>query len=141
MEDMSNLSVRRRPSPWQWAAAALLGVLLVLALASVVRRSHFETPLLRQALAEDAGFAASVPREVVDARELMRAQREDLSPLSLGQGLKDDPLLQQRMWEALYPARFSDADTPHRLLKADDPLAATCQVLDRRGNVVLANCR
>lgn len=39
--------------------------------------------------------------------------RSQVAPslLSLGQGLKDDPLIQQRMWEALYPVRFSDTDT------------------------------
>lgn len=122
------------------AIAGILALLLAASLVSVAKRSNYQTPLLRQAFTEDAGFSAAVPREVIDARELVRAQAVDPSPLSLGQGLKDDPLLQQRMWEALYPVRFSDSDTPHRLLKAGDPLLGQCQVQGRRGDVVLANC-
>jgi hypothetical protein len=122
------------------AIAGILALLLAASLVSVAKRSNFQTPLLRQAFTEDAGFTAAVPREVIDARDLVRAQGGNPSPLSLGQGLKDDPLLQQRMWEALYPVRFNGTDTRHRLLKAGDPLLAQCRVLGRRGDVVLADC-
>lgn len=122
------------------AGAVLLAVLLAAALVRVAHKADFQTNRLRQAFAADAGFAASVPREVVDARALLRAQPQDLSPLSLGQGLKDGGLLEQRLWEALYPVRFSDSPTPHRLLKADDPALSGCTILDRRGDVILANC-
>ncbi|HDS1581885.1 TPA: hypothetical protein QEL15_004001 [Stenotrophomonas maltophilia] len=142
MEDMTSTPTSSLPrlAGWDLAIAGILALLWGVMLVSVAKRSEFQASLLRQALADDAGFSAAVPREVVDARDLLRAQPGDLSPLSLGQGLKDDPLIQQRMWEALYPLRFSDTDAAHRLLKSNDPLLGQCQVLGRRGDVVLANC-
>src|SRR5437588_58865 len=103
MDDMTSTSPRLRTPRRDLAIAGILVLLLAASLVSVAKRSDYQTSLLRQAFAEDAGFEASVPREVVDARGLVRAQPIAPSLLSLGQGLKDDPLIQQRMWEALYP--------------------------------------
>ncbi len=126
---------------WRLPSAILLTILILVSLALTARKSDFQMSLLGQAFVADAGFELSVPKEVVDARALVMRQPHDLSPLSLGQGLKDDELIRQRMWEALYPQRFSDADTPHRILRATDPVLNACQLIDRRGDVVLADCR
>ncbi|EMF62535.1 hypothetical protein [Stenotrophomonas maltophilia] len=141
MDDMTSTSSPLRTTRRDLAIAGILVLLLGASLVSVAKRSDYQTSLLRQAFAEDAGFDASVPREVVDARDLLRAQPIAPSLLSLGRGLKDDPLIQQRMWEALYPVRFSDTDTPQRLLRAGDPLVDQCHVQGRSGDVVLADCR
>ena len=138
---MTSTSPPLRATRRDLAIAGILVLLLGASLVSVAKRSDYQTSLLRQAFAEDAGFDASVPREVVDARDLVRAQPIAPSLLSLGQGLKDDPLIQQRMWEALDPVRFSDTDTPQRLLRAGDPLVDQCHVQGRSGDVVLADCR
>lgn len=122
-------------------AAILLAILIVVSLVRTAKKSDFRIPLLAQAFVADAGFDVSVPREVVDARALLMGQPLDSSPLSLGQGLKDDELMRQRMWEALYPQRFSDVDTPRRILRAADPVVNACHVIDRRGDVILADCR
>ncbi|HBZ8061428.1 TPA: hypothetical protein ACGW13_000591 [Stenotrophomonas maltophilia] len=141
MDDMTSTSPPLRATRRDLAIAGILVLLLGASLVSVAKRSDYQTSLLRQAFAEDAGFDASVPREVVDARDLVRAQPIAPSLLSLGQGLKDDPLIQQRMWEALYPVRFNNTDTPQRLLRAGDPLVDQCHVQGRKGDVVLADCR
>lgn len=128
-------------TPLRLTAATLLALLITASLITVGKRSKFQPTLLRHALAADAGFVMSVPREVVDARALLQAHASPTAALSLGQGLGDDPLLQQRMWEGLYPLRFHDGQIGKRLLKADDPALSACTHAERRGDVVLADCR
>ncbi|MBW8375478.1 MAG: hypothetical protein K0M59_15995 [Stenotrophomonas sp.] len=121
--------------------ALLIALLIAGTLANAARKSDFDVALLRDAFVADAGINASLPQEVVDARTLLQTYPlEEGSLLSLGQGLRDDTLLQQRMWEALFPQRFSDADARMRILRAADPVAATCTLIERSGDVILADC-
>lgn len=136
------------PSPpvTRFSRGRLLGALLIAlliagTLANAARKSDFDVALLRDAFVADAGINASLPQEVVDARALLqRHPLDEGSVLSLGQGLRDDTLLQQRMWEALFPQRFSDADARMRILRAADPVAATCTLIERSGDVILVDC-
>ena len=119
--------------------AVLIALGIAVSLRGIAKDVHFERPLLAQALTADAGFAASVPPEVAESRALLQAHPSE-APLALGAGLNDDPLLQQRHWEALYPVRLHEAHSGRMLWKAPGPDRTDCTELGRSDRVVLVDC-
>jgi hypothetical protein len=118
----------------------LIVVAVVVQLRGTAKDVGFQTSLLKQAFVADAGWPASVPPEVMEAKALLAQHSDAQAPIALGAGLKDDPLLLQRMWEGLYPLRLHDADGGRMLFKAGAPERAGCTVIARSEHVVLADC-
>lgn len=119
--------------------AVLIALGIAVSLRGIAKDVHFERPLLAQAFKADAGFAASVPLEVAESRALLQAHPSE-APLALGGGLSDDPLLQQRHWEALYPARLHEAQSGRMLWKVPGPDRTDCTDIGRSDRVVLVDC-
>ncbi|WP_312326598.1 hypothetical protein [Stenotrophomonas sp.] len=124
----------------RWLVGLLIGALLLVGLRGIARDVHFSSALLNQAFVADAGWAQSVPLEVVEARALLALHSGDAAPLALGRGLKDDPLLQQRMWEGLYPLRLHEAERGRMLWKTPGPQGPGCTELARSERLVLVDC-
>lgn len=124
----------------RWLAGLLIGALLVVGLRGIAKDVHFSGALLKQAFVADAGWAQSVPPEVVEARALLAQHPDDAATLALGPGLKDDPLLQQRMWEGLYPLRLHEAERGRMLWKTPGPQRPGCTELARSERLVLVDC-
>ncbi|MET4574116.1 hypothetical protein ABIA68_002994 [Stenotrophomonas rhizophila] len=118
----------------------LIGALLLVGLRGIARDVHFSGALLNQAFVADAGWIHSVPPEVVEARTLLAQHHDGGVPLALGPGLEDDSLLQQRLWEGLYPMRLHEADNGRMLWKTPGPQRPGCTRIAGGERLVLVDC-
>lgn len=125
----------------RYGAALAIGLAIAASLHGIAKDVDFRVALLGQAFAADAGFAASVPAEVVQARPLLAAHPAPDVPLALAPGLVEDPLLEQRLGETLYPVRLHYAQRGRMLWMAPGPKRADCTVIGRSDSLVLADCR
>lgn len=117
----------------------LIAAAVFVSMRGIAKDVHFQSGLLGQTFAADAGFEASVPVEVVDARALIQ-QHPSTRPLALAPQLQSDPLLQQRLWEALYPVRLHEAQSGRMLWKVPGPDRTDCTEIGRSDRVVLVDC-
>lgn len=124
----------------RWIAALMIGAALAGALRGIADDVHFNAASLTQAFTADAGWEASVPREVVEARQMLERHDARRSSIALEPKLEADPLLRQRMWEGLYPQRLHESTTGLMLWKAPGPSASACTVIERSELLVLADC-
>lgn len=117
----------------------LIAVAVFVSIRGIAKDVHFQSELLGQAFSADAGFEASVPVEVAEARALIEEHPSTL-PLALAPQLQSDPLLQQRLWEALYPVRLHEAQSGRMLWEVPGPDRADCTEIGRSDRVVLVDC-
>ncbi len=138
---MNTISTTGRASLGRYAAALAIAVAIIASLHGIAKDVGFRMDLLGQAFRADAGFAASVPREVVQARGLVAAHPAPGVLLALAPGLVEDPLLEQRLGETLYPVRLHYAQRGRMLWKLPGPQRAGCTEIGRSDSLVLAHCR
>lgn len=124
----------------RWLGGLLIGAALVVGLRGIAKDVDFSGALLRQAFVADAGWPESVPPEVAEARALLAQHHDGGVPLALGPGLKDDSLLQQRLWEGLYPMRLHEADNGRMLWKTPGPQRPGCTRIAGGERLVLVDC-
>jgi hypothetical protein len=129
-----------RPVVQPWVIALVISAALVGALRGIAKDVHFRVALLGEAFVADAGWMQSVPREVVEARQLLAGQNAVNGPVALEPGLKGDSLLQQRMWEGLYPIHLHDADHGRMLWMTPGPQRPGCTEIARSERIVLVHC-
>lgn len=137
---MNDITTARGAPSGRIVGALVLAAGIAWSLWGIAKDVQFRAPLLGKAFAVDAGLDASVPPEVLEARALMVRHPTAGAPLALGPGLQDDPLLQQRLWEALYPTRLHEAQSGRMLWKTPGPDRLNCTVIERSEHLVLADC-
>lgn len=117
---------------------ALGTLLLVKNLADLL---HFDLRTAGSALSPNAGLERSVPSVVADAKRLVDAGGGGQSRYRLAGRLAQDPFVQQRMWEALYPVRFSD--DPKLPMISEYPISreSNCIIESRGVHVAIVECR
>lgn len=128
------------PSILRWVAGLAIGIGIAAALRGIADDVDFDTSLLQRAFSSDAGVEVSLPAEVLDARSLLSRADIGNAAVALDPRLKDDPLLQQRMWEGLYPVKLHDADTGLMLWMVPGPARDECIILERSERLVLVDC-
>lgn len=102
--------------------------------------SHFSVENVKGAFVPGAGRAESLPREVSQAAELVARNVPPGVSIRLDQSLNADALMQQRMWEHLYPVRFSQQDAVFEISRNPGPQSPSCRIIERGTHVVLAEC-
>jgi hypothetical protein len=102
--------------------------------------SRFEVKNLKSSLARDGGRIDSIPREVTEAGEIVSRRLRAGVTVRLSEELAADPFIQQRMWEALYPVRFSQDKAVYVISRNPGPAPGECHVIERGTHVVLARC-
>lgn len=137
---MNDIRTGRAAPLARLAGALALAAAIAVSLSGIAKDVHFSAPLLGQAFTAGAGFDVAVPPEVVEARALMARHPSSAAPLALGPGLQDDPLLQQRLWEALYPSRLHEAQSGRMLWKVPGPDRPGCTEIGRSERLVLVDC-
>lgn len=117
---------------------ALGTLLLVKDLAGLL---HFDLRTAESALSPNAGLEQSVPSIVADAKRVVNAGGSGQSRYRLDGRLARDPLVQQRMWEVLYPVRFSD--DPKLPVISEYPISRknNCNIESRGVQVAIVECR
>ncbi|WP_210132052.1 hypothetical protein [Stenotrophomonas rhizophila] len=129
-----------RPALQRWIAVLVIAAALAVGLRGIAKDVHFDGSLLGQVFIADAGWTQSVPPEVVEARQLLAQHHDGNLPVALGPGLKKDPLLQQRLWEGLYPTRLHDAAHGRILWNTPGPQQPGCLEIARSERIVLVDC-
>lgn len=102
--------------------------------------SRFSVENVKSAFVPGAGRAESLPREVSQAAELVARNVPLGASIRLDQSLNADALIQQRMWEHLYPVRFSQQDALFEISRNPGPSSPSCRIIERGTHVVLAEC-
>ncbi len=129
-----------RPALQRWIAVLVIAAALAVGVRGIAKDVHVDRSLLGQAFVADAGWTQSVPPEVVEARQLLAQHHAGDMPVALGPALKNDPLLQQRLWEGLYPTRLHDAAHGRMLWNTPGPQQPGCTEIARSERIVLVDC-
>ncbi|WP_115572451.1 hypothetical protein [Xanthomonas campestris] len=110
-------------------------------LKGIAKDSRFSVANLSAVLGREGGEVESLPRGVSEAAEIVSWHIPQGVPVRLEQSLDADPLIQQRMWEHLYPVRFSQKDAKYEISWMPGPDPQACRIIERGKHVVLAECR
>jgi hypothetical protein len=118
----------------------VLGATLALLLFRLSADAGFSVATLTAFHQPDAGAAAALPSEVIDASRVVADLALD-EVMFAGRFAPDiDMLLHQRLVEYLYPVRVVHGG-PHFVLLAGDPLPApTCSMVGQHGQVQVVRC-
>lgn len=101
-------------------------------------KPKFSTNLLKESFVPGAGFFGAVPQHVIDMHIIVN--RLGIKNVALGGRLLDDPFLQQRAYEYLYPVRINQ-NSANIFFISVDPKKENCEFVQSERAVELFHCK
>lgn len=101
-------------------------------------KPKFSINFLRDSFVPGAGFFGPVPQHVIDMHIIVN--RLGIKNVALGGRLLEDPFLQQRAFEYLYPVRI-DQNSADIFFISVDPKKENCDFVQSERAVELFHCK